>query len=186
MKMQVRFVCILLVLAVVTLACNFGSRETPAPPPPVSTEAVVNLEATLESAADQIRESGEVHLEMDEAQLTSLVTFELQESGEEMISDPQIYLRDGQIQVFGTVERQNLSGTARVVMTVDLDEEGRPDLNVVSASLGPFPIPQQIVDNIESELNEAFTEQLDSMAPNTRFESIVIDDGKMTITGHAR
>jgi hypothetical protein len=95
-------------------------------------------------------------------------------------------LRDGQIQVFGTVEQQNFSGTARVAMTVDLDEEGRPDVNVVSASLGPFPIPQQITDNIESELNEAFTDQLESMAPNTRFESIVIADGKMTITGHAR
>jgi uncharacterized protein YpmS len=186
MKIPIRFVSILLLLSAVTLACNFGSRQTPAPPPPVSTEAVENLEATLESAAEEMQETGEVQLEMDEAQLTSLVAFELQESGEEMISDPQVYLRDGQIQVFGTVEQQNVSGTARVAMTVDLDSEGRPDVNVVSASIGPFPIPQQIVDNVESELNEAFTEQLDSVAPNTRFESIVIADGKMTITGHAR
>jgi len=186
MKTQIRFASILLLLAAVTLACNLGSRQTPAPPPPVSTEAVQNLEATLENAADKIRETGEVQLEIDEAQLTSLVAFKLQESGDDLISDPQVYLRDGQIQVFGTVERQNVSGTARVALTVDVDEEGHPDLNVVSASLGPFPIPQQVVDNIETELDEAFTEQLDSLAPNTRFESIVIADGKMTITGHAR
>jgi uncharacterized protein YpmS len=186
MKKQICLLSLLLLLAAVTLACNLGSRQTPAPPPPVSTEAVENLEATLESAAKQLRETGEVQIEMDEAQLTSLIAFELEDSGEEMISDPQVYLRDGQIQVFGTVEQQNFTGTARVAMTVDLDGEGRPEVNVVSASLGPFPIPQQIVNNIESELNEAFTEQLDSMAPNTRFESIVIADGKMTITGHAR
>jgi uncharacterized protein YpmS len=186
MMFRFRFASVLLLLAVVTLACNLGSRQTPAPPPPVSTEAVQDLEATLESAVDKIRETGEVHLELDEAQLTSLVAFELQESGDDMIRDPQVYLRDGQIQVFGTVERQNITGTARVALTVDLDDEGRPNLNVVSASLGPFPIPQQIVDNIESELDEAFTRQLNSLAPNTRFDSIVIADGKMTITGHAR
>ena len=102
MKTQIRFASILLLLAAVTLACNLGSRQTPAPPPPVSTEAVQNLEATLENAADKIRETGEVQLEIDEAQLTSLVAFKLQESGDDLISDPQVYLRDGQIQVFGT------------------------------------------------------------------------------------
>lgn len=181
-----RFASILLLLAVVTLACNLASRATPAPPPPVSTEAVENLEATLENAAETIQETGEVHLELNETQLTSLVAFELQESGEEMITNPQVYLRDGQIQVYGDVERENISGTARVAMTVDLDEDGRPDLNVVSASLGPFPIPGQLVDEIETQLNEAFSEQLESLAPNTRFESITIADGKMTITGHVR
>lgn len=168
------------------MACNLGSRQTPAAPPPVSTEAVLGLEATLESAVDQVRESGEVNLELDEAQLTSLVAFQLQESGEDTIRDPQVYLRDGQIQVFGTVERQSISGTGRVALTIDLDDEGRPDLNVVSASIGPFPIPRQIVDNLESELDKAFTRKLDSLAPNTRFETILIADGKMTITGHAR
>ena len=186
MKKTYRLASILLLLAAVTLACNLGARATPAPPPPVSTEAVENLEATLENAAETIQETGEVHLEMDEAQLTSLVAFELQDSDEEMVSNPQVYLRDGQIQVYGDVERENISGTARVVMTVELDEDGRPDLNVVSASLGPFPIPGQLVDEIEAQLNEAFTEQLDSLAPKTRFESITIADGKMTITGHAR
>jgi hypothetical protein len=186
MKNRLRFASILLLLAAVTLACNLGSRATPAPPPPVSTEAVENLEATLENAAESIRETGEVHLELDETQLTSLIAFELQESGEDMVSDPQVYLRDGQIQVFGNVERQNISGTARVALAVEIDEDGRPDLNVVSASLGPFPVPQQMVDRIETELNEAFSEQLDSLAPNTHFESITIADGKMTITGHAR
>jgi hypothetical protein len=186
LKIPRRFLLVLLVLAFVSLACNLGAPRTPAPPPPVSTEAVESLEKTLENAADAMQQSGEINLEIDEAQLTSLVAFQLEEHGDESIQDPQVYLRDGQIQLFGTVERQGISGTARVIMTAAVDAEGRPDLNIESASIGPLPIPEQIVSELESQLDQAFGEQIEALAPNTWIESIVIADGKMTITGHAR
>jgi hypothetical protein len=186
MKTSNRFLWIGLALALAALACRMGAPEPPASPPPVSTEAVENLEATLESAAQQAQESGEVNLEIDEAQLTSLVVFQLQESGDETIQNPQVFLRDGQIQLFGDVEREGISGTAQVTLEPRVDADGRPVLEVASASIGPFPIPGQIVDELEDRLNQAFIEQLQEQAPGTRFESISIADGIMTITGHAR
>ena len=186
MKIPNRFFVMLLSLALLALACIFGAPETPAPPPPVSTEAVQSLEQTLESAASQAQGSGEVNLQVTEEQLTSLVVFQLEEHGDGTISDPQIFLRDGQIQLFANVEREGISGTAKVVLEPNVDADGHPSFDVISASFGPFPIPEQIVSEVEAELNQAFLEELEDQAPNTRIETITIADGVMTITGHAR
>lgn len=180
------FFPIALVLASLACSLPFVSPETPAPPIPVTTEAVEQLEETLEGAARQAQQEEAVTIQVDEAQLTSWAAFELAESGEETIRDPQIYLRDGQIQVFGTVERQGIAAPAKVTMTVAVDEEGRPNLEVVSASLGPFPIPGQVIDDLEANLDQVFSEQIQSLAPNTRIETITIEDGRMTITGRVQ
>lgn len=173
-------------LAAPSLACNLFSfgRETPAPPIPVTTEAVESLEETVEDAQQEAQQDGTIRLSITEAQLTSLVAMKLQETGDETISNPQVYLRDGKIQVFGDVRLENLSATANVVIGVSVDAQGKAVFNVESGSLGPFPLPENVVSQLENRLNLIFQEQIASAAPNLFIDSIVIADGQMTIEGH--
>jgi uncharacterized protein YpmS len=188
--MSRKFLILVAILAVATatLACNLGRRaaETPAPLIPVSTEAVQSLEETAVNSYNELQQTGEVNLTVTEEQLTSMVALELEQQGADGISNPQVFLRDGQIQLTGDVQTQGISATARMAMEVDIDGNGRPSLQIVSANIGPFPVPDSLIENVETRLNQAFLNELDERAPNLVVESVVIADGSMTITGHTR
>jgi hypothetical protein len=176
---------IIFVLAAVSLACNlpFFSPRTPAPPIPVTTEAVQSLEETAQDAYEGIQQGESVSLVITEAQLTSLVALKLQETGDQTITNPQIYLRDGKIQVIGNVNRDNLTATAEVVVAVGVDSSGQANFDIESAKLGPFPLPENLISQLETRLNLIFQQQIASLAPNMVIESIQIADGQMTIEG---
>lgn len=181
-----RYLAVLIALASASIACNFAlgqvkPTETPTPPPP--TETVAAQQNSIEDALKAAATPGEIKLVINESQLTSIVTGEIQKQDDVPIADPQVRLRDGQIQFSATVEQQGISLPAEVVMTVQPDANGRPDFKVVSASIGPFPLPADVKSELETALDEAFTEEIESRAPNTRIESIVISDGVMTVIG---
>lgn len=178
----------ILVLATASLACNLGRRadNTPAPLIPVSTEAVQSLEETAVNSYNQLQQTGKVNLTVTEEQLTSMVALELEQQGTEGFSNPQVFLRDGQIQLTGDIQTQGISAPAKMVMEVDVDDNGRPKVRIVSANVGPFPVPDSLVETVETRLNQAFQKELDEKAPNMVVESIVIADGSMTVTGHTR
>jgi len=174
-----------LALTTISLACNFGIRrpETLNEPIPVSSEAVDSLEDSLQGAYQQAIAGEPVTLVIDEAQLTSMVAFELQERGDVPFEDPQVYLRDGQIQVVGKMRRQGIAVTTRVVLEAEVDDDGNVHLNVVSANFGPLPVPDSMIADMETYLDSSFSKEISAMAPNTRIENISIENGQMTITG---
>lgn len=171
-----------------SLACNlsFGRKATPEPALPVTTEAVESLEESIEEAYQEAQMSGEIQLVITEAQITSLLTFELEKRAGDalVIENPQIYLRDGQIRLIGGVKRLGISATARVTVEVSVSADGKPVLDIVSASIGPFPIPGDFVSEVEIIINDVFQEQIASKVPGLFIESIVIENGTMMITGH--
>ncbi len=179
-------------LMIAGLACNFGSfapqaAPTPTPSPiPVSTQAVQSLELTAQAAAKQAQTSGKVTLTVDESQLTSLVALELQKQSNPVISDPQVLLRDGQVQILGNVNQSGITAPLQMNMTVSADAEGRLHYQVVSAKLGPLPLPQSLLDQLTSQVDSVFSEQIGPEADKIFIESITIADGKMTIVGHNR
>jgi uncharacterized protein YpmS len=175
---------ILSVIGIASLACNLGQRlATPTPTVLVSTEAVEDLEEAVEDAIDEAEQSGMINLEVTESQLTSLVVSELEKSGTESILNPQIQLDNDQLQFTAKVNTSGLSAQVEAIMEVDIDGAGRPVFNVTSASLGPFPVPADLVSEMEIQMNQAFQDQIDEVAPGLFIESIVIEDGTMVITG---
>jgi len=152
----------------------------------VTTEAVQSLEETAQDAYGNLQQGENIKLTINEAQLTSLVAMKLAESGEQTITNPQIYLRDGKIQVFGTVKTDNLEALAEVIVGVGVNSSGQLDFNIESAKLGPFPLPGNLISQLETRLDIIFQQEIASLAPNTAFDSILIADGQMIIEGHQR
>jgi uncharacterized protein YpmS len=147
---------------------------------------VQELEENLESAATQASSSGAVTVEVTEAQLTSLVAFQLQSQEQQILQDPQVFLRDGQIQLYGNAVQGGLSLPVSIVATVSVAEDGTPRYEILSANAGPVPLPDSILDQLTARLDQALAGQLSPETTNMVIEEITIADGKMTITGHTR
>jgi hypothetical protein len=188
LKNYYRLMLPMIPLLLASLACNLGLSgvATPAPTIPVSTEAAGSLEDTLQNAYEEAQKSGDLDLVLNEEQLTSMVALELQKQGEQSIRDPQVYLRSGQIQLHGTAEYQNIGLPAQIILTASVDSQGRADFTVVSASVGPFPVPDNLITSLEANLDQGFNEQMEILAPNTRIDNITVEDGYMRIAGRVR
>jgi uncharacterized protein YpmS len=176
---------IIFVFALSSLACRLGLN----PPAeqenqePVAT-AMVQESSPVENQTDN---SGEpAPLEVHEAELTELIDNELRKRIGDQFSNLQVYLRDGQIQISADMDSQGISAPVRVVMEVSVDPIGRPQLSIISSSIGPFPVPGDLIDEVERLVNQAFREKIQSLAPNMHIDQIVIDRGMMMIYGHSK
>lgn len=188
MKKLKLIIIIIFVLVLSSLACNlsFGRNAAPGPLNPLVSE---DVESSVEASEDPFQEGepGEIiKLEVSETQLTDLLSVELATLVGDQITNLQVYLRDGQIQIFGDLNSQGISAPVEVIIEVSVDPAGRPNLEVISSSIGPFPVPGDLVSEVELLMNDAFQEKIQSMAPNLHIENIVIENGKMTIRGKAK
>jgi hypothetical protein len=170
------------------MACrvNLGGPEAPPETIPVSTEAAESLNESWSTAVDQSVDDGTFTLVINEMQLTSLVAQRLAMQENPPLRDPQVFLRDGQLQIFGIANRGNLEATVRLTLSVGVDPNGYPEITIVSGDFGPIPIPEEILSGFSSLIDEALTGDIGPAATGVRLESIVIDGGLMSITGQLR
>lgn len=159
---------------------------TPEPLIPLTSEEVESAAESAEETFQEAETSGMIKFEVSETQLTSLLGGELEKRVGDQITNLQAYLRDGQIQIFGDLDSQGITAPVKVIVDVSVDPAGRPNLHVVSSSIGPFPVPGDLISEVEVLMNKAFQEKIQSMAPNLHIESIIIENGKMTIYGSTK
>ena len=175
-------------LAAASLACNYSRAVAPTPTPrptiPVSTEAVQELEQNLNTAADDFEAGKQVTLILTESQLTSLVANNVQTEQGPVLQNPQVYLRNGQVQLIGSIEQSGVSLPLEIVLTLRVDSSGKPDYTIDSAKLGPFPLPQAQLDQLSNELDKVINAQLGQGDQRIILDGITIADGNMVITGH--
>lgn len=175
-------------LTLASLACAIfvGGPDYPAQPIPFSTEAVDSLKTQIEQAMITGAETGTVTLQINESQLTSYLTLKLNEQANPPFTDPQVFLRNGQMQMFGKIQRGVFTANMAIVMNVTVSEAGQTQIEIASADFGPFPAPEGLNSAISSAISEAFTGSLGPVATGFRLETIAIADGIMTLTGRIK
>jgi uncharacterized protein YpmS len=189
MKQTSFFILIaLLSLSLAALACtiNVGGPDYPETRVPVSTESATSLEEQVKAAQTAAAQSGALVLSISESQITSLVAAKLAENPEPLLTDPQVYLRDGQIQIYGKAVQGRLQANVRIVIAISVDANGQPAISVLSTDFGPLPAPEGLNNTISALVQEAFTGALGPAAIGFRLESITIADGVMTMTGRVK
>jgi len=176
------------VLALASLACTLfvGGPDYPPTPIPVSTEQVGTLKDQVQSAQTEAAQSGTLTLTVNESQITSLLAAKLAEQTDAFITNPQVYLRNQEIQVYGKATQGNFQANVRIVFTIALDAEGKPVIDITSADFGPLPAPEGLNSAISAMVDEAFTGTIGPAATGFRLENINIADGVMTITGRIK
>lgn len=188
MDTQRRLLLSVLAVALTVLACTIfvGGPPHPAERIPVSTAAMTQLHESIATAMISGAESGEITLVVSEEQLTSFLLSYLQSQSQPFITDPQVYLRDGQMQIYGVVQRGYLKATAYIVLTPKIDSDGILHLELTSADFGPFPIPEGLREALTAIVSEAYTGALGPVATGFRLTSVVIANGYALLTGRIR
>jgi hypothetical protein len=188
MKTHTAITLTILSLALASLACTIfvGGPTYPVAPVAVSTEAVGSLDDQFHAAGTAAADSGALTLTINESQITSLLATKLSEQTDPFITDPQVYLRNGEIQVYGKIVQGNLQANVRIVLTATLDADGKPVISITSADFGPLPAPEGLNNAINSLVGEAFTGAIGPAAIGFRLENITIADGVMTLTGRTK
>ncbi|NJC98529.1 MAG: hypothetical protein C3F07_10230 [Anaerolineales bacterium] len=185
----------LLTLVLASLACTVfvgGPDYSDRTPIPVSAEAAESLKEEIRRAFEAGASTGEVTIQITEPQITSVLALRLQsdqnlqQDSKPLITDPQVYLRDGQMQIFGKTQQGMFTANIGIVVTVGIDETGKPKIEVSSADFGPFPTPDGIKEAISAMIEEAYTGSLGPVATGLRIQNITIADGIMTVTGRIR
>ncbi len=183
-----RYLLVILVMLLANLACqiDIGGPDRPGEAilkdPAQATEvAQIWSQAITESLS-----AGQVVVIFNEIQITGFFANRLNTESSPLLQEPQIYLRDGQIQVYGIFERGILKSSVlmRVEPTIDID--GQLSLQVIEASVGPIPAPQLLMETISALVTEALTGSIGSLATGIKLSSLAIADGEMSIVGEIR
>ena len=189
------FTIVLLTLILTSLAFTMfvgGPDYSTLPTVPISTDASQSIQDEIQRAFQEGMTTGIITLNFTEPQLTSFIASRLQtdpslqQNNQPLITDPQVYLRDGQMQIYGKTQRSMFTANIGIIVSVGVDEAGQPKIDIVSADFGPLPAPEGLRDTIAAMVREAYTGSLGPVATGLRIETITIADGIMTISGRIR
>jgi len=195
MKKYLSITLFLFVLILASLACtvNVGGPDySDRPTIPVSAEAAQSLREEIRRAFEAGLVSGQVIINITEPQITSVLAQRLQsdqnlqQDENPLITEPQVYLRDGQMQIFGKTRQGIFAANIGIIVAVGVDEVGQPKIEIISADFGPFPAPEGINNAVSALIREAYTGSIGPVATGLRIETISIGNGIMTITGRVR
>lgn len=141
----------------------------------------------IEQALIAGAETGFVTLQITESQLTSYLADKMAQQANPPFTDPQIILRNGQMQMYGKITRGWFTANMLITMNVGVDETtGKPKIEIASADFGPLPAPEGINSAMTAIIDETFTGTLGPVAVGFRLEAISIADGIMTLTGRIK
>ena len=185
----------IIVLILASLACTVsvgGPDYSDRAPIAVSNEAAESLKEELKRAFEAGVQTGQVTINITEPQITSVLAARLQsdqnlqQNSQPLITDPQVYLRDGQMQIFGKTQQGMFTANIGIIVSVGVDENNAPKIEIVSADFGPLPVPDGLKTAIAAMIQEAYTGSIGPVATGLRIETIAIANGIMTITGRIR
>lgn len=189
MKNKIHILLFLTILIASSLACavNVGGPEIPAAVvTPMPEEAQV-LRDLIEQAIITGAETGVITVSITESQLTAFIVEGLAKQENPPFSEPQVLLRNGQMQLYGKITQGMLTANMLITMNVTIDEAtGQPKIQIASADFGPFPAPEGLNSAISAIIDETFTGSFGPVAVGFRLQTITISDGVMTLTGRIK
>lgn len=176
---------LLSLLFLTILSCRLGLPENTPPGPEIviSTEEAMNFEHEIKLASDSYSNTGQAKLQITEAEITSYFYFQLQSQNQTIISDPQIYLRDGTIQVFAKYSESKIPVNLFIQLS-PLIEAGRLELKLEEIRLGPAAAPSVLVQQAQRIIDEQIEPGLNqNLAGEFNVESFLIADGILIVSG---
>ena len=195
-RKQVALPIFLLTLILTSLACTVfvgGPDYSNLPPIPVSAAAAQSIQDEVKRAFEAGAQTGVITINLTEPQVTSYLAARLQSDPslqqsdkKPFITDPQVYLRDGQMQIYGKTQQGLFTANIGIIVQMGVDANGQPQIQITSADFGPFPVPEGLKNAITAMVKEAYTGSFGPVATGLRIESIAIANGVMTITGRIK
>ena len=180
------FTAVLAALGLAALACSpsfgFGAPTPPASPIPVSTEAAGQVDGLWATAVANAHD-GKVTVVMTEAQLTSYAALKLTNDANAPITDPQIYLRNGKMVLYGKIKANNITLPAALTLSVVPSAAGAVSVTIDNADVGPMPVPSSLRQTLADNINQLIAQNAGTSNTGFKVTDIAVGDGKLTVTG---
>lgn len=121
-----------------------------------------------------------------EAQLTSMLR-EANITGTDLgITNPVLYLRNGQVELQGTGTFSGLKLPLSIKAQLFVDSNQQLQFKINSARLGAFPVPGMILNQITHYIDQSIEQSLAIDTSDIIIESISIENGVLSISGRLR
>ncbi len=118
-----------------------------------------------------------------EQQITSWLVMEMKNSPDLPLSEVQVYLRDGKIRVWGIVNGKENSTSALIVGMINIDNNKQPYFEIESLQIGQQIIPDLLLTQMESWLNQLLVEEINSQVPGLELMNVNVTNGLITVSG---
>lgn len=158
-----------------------GAPERPGAAIMISEKAGMEAMATLEKALPQPGSLSSITI--TEQQATSWLALGMKNNPDLPLSDVQVYLRNGKVQVWGIVNGSETSTSALIIGTINIDNNKQPNFKIESLQIGQQIIPNFLVGQAESWLNQALAAEINSLAPGLELMNINVTSGLITVSG---
>ncbi|HEY3398690.1 MAG TPA: LmeA family phospholipid-binding protein [Armatimonadota bacterium] len=134
--------------------------------------------APANSLASSAVKPGPRHLTITEQELTS----RLRQAVGAQARDTKVQLLPGRMIVTGTVSRQGFQAPVRAELEPYVDQ-GKLSVRLLSAKLGPLPLPAALTDSLAQKAREALRQQQDRVK-GLVVDTVEVKQGEMLLTGH--
>lgn len=158
-----------------------GAPERPGVQIISSDTAGLEAKTALESALPQPGTLNTVTL--TELQITSWLAMEMKNNPDLPMREIQVYLRNGQIQIWGIVNGSDNETSALINGAIDLDSNGQPAIKIESIQIGRQAIPNILLSQAETWLNQILSEKINEQTPGLKIMNINISSGLITLSG---
>ncbi len=188
-KTSLRGLMAIILLVTTSLACSLFERAvnpTPNPtdtplPPPTSVVPTQALEQQIETAVSITSTPGVMQIKLTDAEMTQFLTDQLKTQTDPILENPKVHAHDNVVDVTGEIKRGIISGEVTIKLVPAVDTEGKPHLQIQSANFGSIPVPQPIIDNLSSLVDDAMGTSADPSQTGYTVTSIEVFDGYIVI-----
>lgn len=118
-----------------------------------------------------------------ERQISSWLAMETKNNPDLPLSEVQVYLRDGKVQVWGMVTGSENSTSALVVGELTIGANKLPYFTIDSMQIGQQVVPAALLSQMEAWLNQSISDQIQKQAPGLALVSLKVTSGLVTISG---
>jgi uncharacterized protein YpmS len=171
-----------LLLALTILACNItGSVTLPGSPVSVSPEAAQRVEAKLIEALQE-NPNNQFILRLTDEEITSYMTYSLEETTEPPIMDPQVKLTKGKVYVAGKLTNVSPVQVQALIIAVPRIIDEQLVIEIESVHLGSLPVPDTLLDTLSETIDNA----LEEAQTNLRITQVEVFEEEIVIVGEKR
>jgi hypothetical protein len=168
---------------VVALSCSFpgGAKPTEEPTAAVPTQSP---EEALTAIAGQLTGNKDAFtFTITEDQINTLLNQRLQSLQDKTISEAKVDLQPGRIVITGKISQQQISLDMNATLEPYVDENGLPKVKLITADLGPIPVPPDLGDTISEIFMPIIETAIAESGQNIKLQSISVSDTSMVISG---
>jgi hypothetical protein len=175
---------LIVVLMSANLACLASVGAPPAPTPTrsvlISTQAVQEFVQSVEKPTVDAT-AGTFTILLTEEQITSYVAYQLEQDPNPVIRNPQIFLENEQITIQGQITTDVMTGDGTLTAKINLDENGNPKIELLTAQFGSLQIPTVLLGSVSSLIDHYLNDYISQSSANYKIQSLNMASHVMTI-----